>query len=868
MRAQVAAAALLLAASADAAAQRAYAIGPAERWVKAIPVAQSGSPPAGRVTYGYELLLDDRQDRVDPAGRTMFHHIAYWLLDKQAVQEHSQIEIVFDSSYQQLILHTVRILRGGRPIDELRASRIRVVQRESRVDYQVYDGSLSLILLMEDVRQGDVVEYSYTLRGGNPVFGSHYMSSIVVQSDVPLGRLEFRLLWPSTRRLYIRKEATGLEPVIRPAGPYVEYEWQATNVPPRVLDADLPSWYDPFPELQLSDFPTWRAVAAWGDSLFSSVADGVTPASLAAPLATIRSSTRSSADAAVAALRWVQDEVRYLGVEIGVNSHKPAAPGAVVQRRYGDCKDKALLLVMLLRQLGVTAHVALVSTGYLEHIGRFAPTADLFDHAIVEAEIGGRTYWVDPTELYQRGTLESATPVFGAALVLGGTSDSLLPIPAVATAKPLTEIMVALQLHGVDSAATMTVNTRYSGSAADGIRSSMRENSAQELQRRYEDYYAELYPAIQSEQPPTAEDDEAHNDIHTREQYRVPEFWHPSVQDDSEYVGTFEPLELSRSLPTGSGATRTMPLDVAYPVHIIYTIEADLTQGWNIAPRTETITTPAMRFTRTIKATGRQLMLSYEYETVADHVDAADAANHLSKLSRARKLLTFSVTPPNSADRATWSNPQEVNWPVLLTALFALGLAVLGVVWISRTAPPAWPRGPAARPDDPRGLGGWLVLVAIGLTIQPLRALYSIAKTSTTYTATSWARLTIPGASGYDALWAPTLLLELVLNIALVVFGVQLAVLFFRRHRWFPALFVIYVAGRAVFTWLDLILAHAIPALDGRHGNDVAQHTGVLISTALWISYMFRSRRVRNTFVVGVAPPRPEPADPAPAPVA
>ncbi|HET9707530.1 MAG TPA: DUF2569 domain-containing protein, partial [Gemmatimonadales bacterium] len=542
-------------------------------------------------------------------------------------------------------------------------------------------------------------------------------------------------------------------------------------------------------------------------------------------------------------------------------------PDAVVRRRYGDCKDKALLLVMLLRELGIPAHVALVSTGYLDHIGRFAPTADLFDHAIVEAEIGGRTYWVDPTALYQRGTLESATATFGAALVLGGTSDSLLPIPAEPAVQPLTEITVALRLHGVDTAATMTVNTRYSGSAADDIRASIRENSAQELQRRYEDYYAELYPAIQSETPPTAEDDEARNEIHTHEQYQVPEFWHRSVQDDSEYVGTFEPLELSRSLPTGSGATRSMPLDVPYPVHIIYTIAADLTQGWNIAPRTETITTSAMRFTRTIKASGRQLTLRYEYETVADHVAAEDAANHLTRQSRARKLLTFSVTPPSSSQRATWSDPQELNWPVLFTALFALGLSVLGVVWISRTAAPAWPRGPLARPDDPHGLGGWLVLVGLGVTIQPIRVLFSIAKTSTTYTATSWARLTTPGASGYDALWAPTLLLELVVNIALLVFGVQLAVLFFRRHRWFPALFVIYAAARAAFISLDLILAHSIPALEGRHGNDVARHTGALLATGLWISYMFRSRRVRNTFVRGVAQPIPDPADAAPAPV-
>jgi transglutaminase-like putative cysteine protease len=53
-------------------------------------------------------------------------------------------------------------------------------------------------------------------------------------------------------------------------------------------------------------------------------------------------------------INYVQDDIRYMGVESGIGSIKPFAPEEVAKRRYGDCKDKSLLLVSLLKQVGVT----------------------------------------------------------------------------------------------------------------------------------------------------------------------------------------------------------------------------------------------------------------------------------------------------------------------------------------------------------------------------------------------------------------------------------------------------------------------------------------------------------------------------------
>ena len=79
-------------------------------------------------------------------------------------------------------------------------------------------------------------------------------------------------------------------------------------------------------------------------------------------MALIAAEHSDPAGRAAAVLQLVQREIRYLGIEVGAGSHAPCAPALVCQRRFGDGKDKALLMVALLEALGVEAAPALVDT--------------------------------------------------------------------------------------------------------------------------------------------------------------------------------------------------------------------------------------------------------------------------------------------------------------------------------------------------------------------------------------------------------------------------------------------------------------------------------------------------------------------------
>jgi hypothetical protein len=92
-------------------------------------------------------------------------------------------------------------------------------------------------------------------------------------------------------------------------------------------------------------------------------------------------------------------EVKYTGIEFGEASIVPRTPAEVFERRYGDCKDKALLLTALLRAAGIPADVALLDAGFDADVDPDVPGFGSFDHAIVYVP-GPKPLWIDATDRF------------------------------------------------------------------------------------------------------------------------------------------------------------------------------------------------------------------------------------------------------------------------------------------------------------------------------------------------------------------------------------------------------------------------------------------------------------------------------------
>ena len=141
-----------------------------------------------------------------------------------------------------------------------------------------------------------------------------------------------------------------------------------------------------------------------------------------------------------ALLAFLRRDVRYVAVEIGIGGYQPSPPDAVLARRWGDCKDKALLLIDFLEEAGIPSYPVLIRSTSAGDVDPSFPAPDLFNHMIVAVETEAVTVsdddpaidgllFIDPTQ--EEGTAAWLHPGVQRrnALVIRGDASALIETP-------------------------------------------------------------------------------------------------------------------------------------------------------------------------------------------------------------------------------------------------------------------------------------------------------------------------------------------------------------------------------------------------------------------------------------------------------
>lgn len=215
---------------------------------------------------------------------------------------------------------------------------------------------------------------------------------------------------------FTRKNAIGLNRFVvsYPAGTPLQYVTAAMDKPDPVKtvkdsrtiltwefrnQAPSPQWEDNTPpetrqkpEVTVGTAASWQTIAE-GYAAESEKVFSMEPFPLPKDLELPRSDAKA---AAVAASRWINGRVRYTGMELGQNSIIPFPPQTVISRGYGDCKDKASLMVNILRAAGYKAYLSLILAGPGWDINPALSGMTSFNHVIVYIDEAGG-FWFDPT---------------------------------------------------------------------------------------------------------------------------------------------------------------------------------------------------------------------------------------------------------------------------------------------------------------------------------------------------------------------------------------------------------------------------------------------------------------------------------------
>ncbi len=815
--------------TADTALPRVAIAAPAG-WVQPLTAPASADVPS---SAGVQYLLLDEQVQTTPA-RSHYRHLVMRVTDAPGLQEAARVSASYNPRHEQLTLHHIRVHRDGLVLQRLARERVLLLRRERELERRMLDGSVDAHVDIDDLRVGDVVDYAYTVTGTHPVFGNERFGHASLQWSTPVAHQRYRLLWPAGRALALKQVNGAPEPQRRLLGSTEELVWELRQLPGLAVESDAPSWYSPYAALTWSSYRDWAAVANWAHRLYQPPAADRLGTALQHEIRAIAAAHATPRERAQAVLRFVQGQIRYLAVDLGTHSHQPHPPDLVLARRFGDCKDKTLLMITMLQALGIEAHAALVHTRSGQALPQRLPSPGWFDHVIVQLRIDGQTWWLDPTQSLQPSTLNLVyQPDFGHALLLAPDTQALVPMTAAMriNRRLVTRAIDASQ--GPGQPARLTVTSVMEGAAAERTRDQLAQSPLEELGKRYLNYYAADYPGLQQAAALEVTDEPASNRLTTREHYLINTFWEVPEGTGRAQTSLYSP-EVRDQLQAPRETRRAAPLAVSHPVEIVVTTELQLHQPWTGQTADVSVRDAAFEFHGTVSwPTPQQMVVTDRYRSMANHVPAADMDEHLARLADARRQLGYGLAGA-----------------VLVTAALGL-LAMLYTAWrLYAWDPTPVTAGGAGQAAGPQGLGGWLVLALLTLLVGLYRLGRALQDAWPVYAAESWARLTTPGGAAYHALWAPALYVELLLYMAQILYILLLVLLFFQRRSSLPRL---WIAGLVVFpllwglsTWLGL----SIPAVrqETNTADTIKEFLRAAATALVWGLYFLRSARVRATF--------------------
>jgi len=810
---------------------------PRPEWVVEYQPDLAAKPPPD-LPGGLWYLLTDFQWQVDVAEK--FSHYARKYVTANSIREGSRIAVDYNPAFETLAWHTLKIHRGGASIDVLPDHKFRFLSRESGLEQNLYDGRQTVVLELEGLEVGDIVEYSFSRKGSNPVFAGKFSEFIPTTWPVALHQSRIRLLYSSERKLTFKEKFPVLAAATETIeGGLIDRRWEANNVAPVEGDSDTPTWNSPYSFLQVSEYPSWQEVVSWAQQFYT-IPDN-TPKSLLPVISELRMQVTDQAQIADA-LKYVQDSIRYLSASEGAHSHEPYPIDDVVRRKYGDCKDKARLLCTILKNLGFDANVALVSTEYRGMVAELLPTPKPFDHVVVRVRReNGDVHWLDPTISHQRGPLDELYfPDYQKGLIVAKGSSLLIDIPSSGFSKSSLNVSENYELSETGEA-TLTRESIYRGALADEMRAYQAGESPDRMGKTLLDLFSKNSPGAVALEAPAFTDDEDLNEISIKEQYSIKNFWADSPRAEDLLTTELFASALKADLLTPTTVRRDAILKRVHPRNVTHLITVKLPSQIKIPPKARSINNASFAYDFSVSQRGQLVYILHEYRSKHDSVAPEDRDDFLKNLKEANNLLAFTLETEKPGSSPNGLFGKHTNWLFITLAICAVlistGICVALYFWR-----PQW-NGRRLR-EKYDGIGGWLFVVGIALVCRPFFQIFAFMDLSRFVDARNWTALTTPGLETYHSLWGIAIILDLVFRIWYVIFDLLLIVLFVQRRRTFPALMIFGLVSTVAFVIGTEILIHHI--LGAQPPSTTVSRP--IASAVLWTFYLIFSKRVRHTF--------------------
>lgn len=367
-----------------------------------LPGGQPSGHAADPAAKDDAVVLEESMDIEILAGNQarLRHRKVVQVLTPNGVDSFGSVSVVSNPWIEIHGLHGAVDSPSGRRVELKKQA----ISESSYTTFELYSEDKVRTLTFTGAVPGSTVEFEYEQSFRSVFFLPDW---IALQAHVPVKLKTVTLKAPATYPIRVAVRGGTPEYSHEEKDGFVTHRWHVKDVPARKDEPYTPPGADAVPRILITpkaiqwddrhiDASTWNGIAAWAWDLQR---DRITPTPAVEQLARELTAGASTPEDKTRRLYdFVRQKVNYVAIYLDIGGWQPHAAGDVLRNRYGDCKDKATLLVSLMRVVNLRAFSVLVLTRNSGLLDRDVPDAGAFNHVIVAVPGDDGTYlFMDPT---------------------------------------------------------------------------------------------------------------------------------------------------------------------------------------------------------------------------------------------------------------------------------------------------------------------------------------------------------------------------------------------------------------------------------------------------------------------------------------
>ena len=573
----------------------------------------------------YTWLVDQRVVRVYPNGlATTYVQEAVSIHTRNGADELRSTTIGYSPDSEMVDVLSVRIIGADGSVREaFQDSDYGPPSGPAAMYFDVHTRAISFPSLQE----GEVLSFEYTISdiSYRNIFDDYFGDISLMQDWAPRALFRYGVIMPSERALYTNVETIPFgESTEEVEGETRTLTFEARNVPRLPREYGTPGFTEIAQYVSVSTYANWDDLANWYWNLVEDQL--VVSPEIEAMVASLVEGLTDEREKISRIYEYVVRNTRYVGLEFGIHGYKPYRTSECFARRFGDCKDTASLMKVMLQIAGIDAHLALVRTRDMGRVRNTPASLAIFNHVIV---------WVPSQNLYLDGTagfsgsreLPSSDQGATSLLVLDGEGGRIHEIPWLSSESSAYATTLTARVQLNDNGRPVIEGTGSviaSGIYGAGFRQTY-ESEEQRLQRFGEEL-AGGYPGIRVTSAEFAGLTDIEVDAGATFVFQGGEF--VQLQSGELQVPLFaRGNSLQRRF--ASASTRQMPLALGAPFTLREAASIQLPEGWQATALPDSVTLESAfgRSVMRVRFEQGTLTTEWEFTMLVEQVEPADYAS-------------------------------------------------------------------------------------------------------------------------------------------------------------------------------------------------------------------------------------------------